>query len=214
MLVEMIENYNVWLMCDRIERILPKALSAQGNLTNVTLQRDLTGYAITRNTAMAEEESRGRFENTYELLDRRALKFSHVNKIHIFQCMGKIFCVEFQRYPLKFHTKYLNHTLKYMVFIQHWNFESSQNEELISVLKRPLELTNKDISNLPSLASYGVSIERMLKKFDRVITTATHCVSILIASPYYGHFHLYAFTVIINRTNPLWCMLLKPNLSH
>ena len=26
-----------------------------------------------------------------------ALKFSPVNKIHIFQCMGKIFCVEFQR---------------------------------------------------------------------------------------------------------------------
>ena len=28
----------------------------------------------------------------------RALKFSHVNKICIFQCMCKIFCVEFQRY--------------------------------------------------------------------------------------------------------------------
>ena len=27
--------------------------------------------------------------------------------------MGKIFCVEFQRCPLKFHTKYLIHTLKY-----------------------------------------------------------------------------------------------------
>ena len=54
-----------------------------------------------------------------------ALKFSPVNKIHIFQCMGKIFCVEFQRYPLKFHTKYLTHTLKDMIFIQHWNFKSS-----------------------------------------------------------------------------------------
>ena len=49
---------------------------------------------------------------TYELLNLRALKFSLVNKIHIFQCMGKIFSVEFQRYPLKFHTKYLTHTLK------------------------------------------------------------------------------------------------------
>ena len=29
----------------------------------------------------------------------RALKFSPVNKIHIFQCMRKVFCVEFQRYP-------------------------------------------------------------------------------------------------------------------
>ena len=60
----------------------------------------------------------GRFKNTYELLNLRALKFSYVNKIHIFQCMGKIFCVEFQRYPLKFHTKYLTHTSKDMIFMQ------------------------------------------------------------------------------------------------
>ena len=69
--------------------------------------------------------SGGRFKNTYELLNLRALKCSPVNKIHIFQCMGKMFCVEFQRYPLKFHTKYLSHTLKDMIFIQHWNFKSS-----------------------------------------------------------------------------------------
>ena len=31
----------------------------------------------------------GRFKNTYEPLNLRALKFSPVNKIHIFQCMGK-----------------------------------------------------------------------------------------------------------------------------
>ena len=67
----------------------------------------------------------GRFKNTYELLNQRALKFSYVNKIHIFQCMGKIFCVEFQRYPLKFHTKYLTHTLKDMIFKQFWNLKSS-----------------------------------------------------------------------------------------
>ena len=67
----------------------------------------------------------GRFKNTYELLNLRALKYSPVNKIHIFQCMGEIFCVEFQRYPLKFHTKYLTHTLKDMISIQHWNFKSS-----------------------------------------------------------------------------------------
>ena len=46
-----------------------------------------------------------RFKNTYELLNLRALKFSPVNKIHIFQCIGKMFCEEFQRFPLKFHTK-------------------------------------------------------------------------------------------------------------
>ena len=67
----------------------------------------------------------GRLKNTYELLNLRALKFSPVNKIHIFQRMVKIFCVVFQRYPLKFHTKYLTHTLKDMIFIQHWNFNRS-----------------------------------------------------------------------------------------
>ena len=36
----------------------------------------------------------------------------HLSKMHIFQCMGEIFCVEFQREPLKFRTKYLTHTLK------------------------------------------------------------------------------------------------------
>ena len=58
----------------------------------------------------------GRFKNTYELLTLRALKLSPANEIYIFQCMSMIFCVEFQRYPLKFHTKYHTHTLKDMIF--------------------------------------------------------------------------------------------------
>ena len=69
-----------------------------------------------------EGKSGGRFNNTYELLNLRALKFSPVDKIRIFQCMGMIFCVEFQRYPLKFHTKYLTHTLKDVTYKQHWKF--------------------------------------------------------------------------------------------
>ena len=87
-----------------LEAVEEEPVSADGRLTHCAL---------------------GRFKNTYELLNLRAFKFSLVNKIHIFQCMGKIFCVEFQRYPLKFHTKYLTHTLKDMIFIQHWNFKSS-----------------------------------------------------------------------------------------
>ena len=39
-------------------------------------------------------------------------------KNHIFKCMLKIFCVEFQRYPLKFHSKYLTHTLKDVCFLR------------------------------------------------------------------------------------------------
>ena len=67
----------------------------------------------------------GRFKNAYELLNLRALKISMLYKIHIFQCMGKIFCVEFERVPLKFHTKYHTHTLKDVDFIHGWNFKSS-----------------------------------------------------------------------------------------
>ena len=63
----------------------------------------------------------GRFKNAYELLSLSALKFSFVNKKHIFQSMDKIFCVEFLRVPLRFHTKYLTHTLKDTIFIQSWN---------------------------------------------------------------------------------------------
>ena len=67
----------------------------------------------------------GHFKNTYELLNLRALKISKLHKNHIFHCMGKIFCMEFQRVPLKFHTKYLTHTLKDVDFIHIWKFKSS-----------------------------------------------------------------------------------------
>ena len=63
--------------------------------------------------------------SAYQLLNLRALRFSLANKMHILQCMGKIFCVEFQRVPFKFHTKYLTHTSKDMIFMQHWIFKSS-----------------------------------------------------------------------------------------
>ena len=66
----------------------------------------------------------GHFKNTYELLNLRSLKISMLYKDHIFQCMSMIFCVEFQRVPLKFHTKYLTHTLK-DDFIHRWKFKSS-----------------------------------------------------------------------------------------
>ena len=64
----------------------------------------------------------GRFKNAYELLNLRALKILMLYKNRIFQCMSKIFCVEFQRVPLKFHTKYLAHTLKDVNFSHRWNF--------------------------------------------------------------------------------------------
>ena len=65
----------------------------------------------------------GHFKNTYELLYLRALLISILYKHKIFQCMSKIFCVEFQRFSLKFHTKYLTHTLKDDNLIQCWSFK-------------------------------------------------------------------------------------------
>ena len=38
-------------------------------------------------------------------------------KINIFQCMGQIFCLKFQIITLKFHTKYLTHTLYIILFV-------------------------------------------------------------------------------------------------
>ena len=66
-----------------------------------------------------------RFKNSYELLKLRALKIPKLYKNHIFQCRGMVFCMEFQRVPLKFHTKYLTHTLKDVDFIHWWKFKSS-----------------------------------------------------------------------------------------
>ena len=40
----------------------------------------------------------GRFKNAYELLNLRALKISTLYKNHIFQYMGKIFCMDFKGY--------------------------------------------------------------------------------------------------------------------
>ena len=61
------------------------------------------------------------FKITYEFVNLGELKSQLLNKLHSFQCMGKIFCVEFQRVHLKFHTKYSTHTLvcdicKYPIF--------------------------------------------------------------------------------------------------
>ena len=72
-----------------------------------------------------EVSTGGRFKKAYDLLNLRALKISTLYTNRIFQWMGKIFCVEFQRYPLKFHTKYLIHTWKDVYFIHRWKFKSS-----------------------------------------------------------------------------------------
>ena len=60
----------------------------------------------------------GAFQKHFHAHESRSPSISLLNRIQIFQCIGKIFCVEFQGVPLKFHTKYLAHTLKDMFFLQ------------------------------------------------------------------------------------------------
>ena len=67
----------------------------------------------------------GGYNDIFKLLNLRALKISTLYTNCTLQCMGEIFCVEFQRYPLKFHTKYLTHTLKDEDFIHMWKCKSS-----------------------------------------------------------------------------------------
>ena len=51
--------------------------------------------------------------------------------------MGKIFCVEFQRYHLKFHTNYLAHTLKDMFLYNIEILRALRFKSWYAILKRP-----------------------------------------------------------------------------
>ena len=82
---------------------------------------------------------RGDMKNPYELLNLRNLKISKFYKINIFQCMGKIFCVEFQRYLW-------NSTQN--TLLPHWKIYISFSGEIISVLRfKSLEAFLKWTSN-------------------------------------------------------------------
>ena len=63
-------------------------------------------------------------QKIYELLTQRAPQDSLLYNNGNFQCMGKIFCVGFQRYPLKLDAKHLTHKLKYVFFIEVWKSKS------------------------------------------------------------------------------------------
>ena len=58
---------------------------------------------------MVEQEH---FKNAHELLNLRALKFSKLYENRIFQCIGKIFCKEFNMHTLNLNLKYFTHALK------------------------------------------------------------------------------------------------------
>ena len=79
--------------------------------------------------------TRGAFQKRLQALQTRVLKFSYLNTMDIFHCMWKIFCMEFQSVPLKFHTKYHTHTLNDTIYTYCWTFNSSQIWELIIVFE-------------------------------------------------------------------------------
>ena len=124
-----------------------------------------TGSSLVQVMAHHLYGTRGHFKNTYELLNVRALKFSTVNKINIFQCMGKIFCVEFQRYPL-------NSTQNILPI--HWKIWFLYNIEILRVLrfkslyeflKRPPchLLTNADLRSIPP---WGKTPDKFRSKYN------------------------------------------------
>ena len=64
------------------------------------------------------------FKNAYKLLNLTGLEISTLYIKCIFQCMGKLFCVEFQK-NLKFHTKILPIHWKMFIKMHRWKFKSS-----------------------------------------------------------------------------------------
>ena len=74
---------------------------------------------------------RVRLKNSYELVNRRSLRFSRWYKNRIFKGMAKIFCVEFQKRLSKFHTKYPLHWRICSLFRSD-HFKSSKIYELQS----------------------------------------------------------------------------------
>ena len=96
-------------------------------IINTTWNKTILSYNFFqyewRNSWNVDDDPREYLINAYELLNLTVFKPPPhptpptLNKIHIFQCMGIIFCVEFQRVSLKVHTKYLTHTLTDAIFI-------------------------------------------------------------------------------------------------
>ena len=107
-----VRNVNSWIFCQHYD-MLVWAYSVASN-SSYYPHGSIWSY-----------DTRGHFKNVDELLNLRALKISMLHENDIFECMGKIFCVEFQRVPLKFHTKYLTHIMMDVDFIHRWKFKSS-----------------------------------------------------------------------------------------
>ena len=103
----------------------------------------------------SEMEPWDHLKNAYELLNLNALKFSLLYKIQIFQCMGMIFSVEFQRVPLKFHTKYLTFILNDMFFLYNVEILRALRFKSLWAFKKthPSMVCNRPFSQIPQCIS-------------------------------------------------------------
>ena len=96
----------------------------------------------------------GHFKNAYELLNLRNLKFSTLYENHIFQCIGKIFCVEFQRY--------LWNSTEYISTI-HWKMCSLL--KIINIYK-PQDLQARQMFSNPPLNQWW-TVDRCMCRVSR-----------------------------------------------
>ena len=113
-------------------------------------------------------EPRDGFKNSNELLYIKALKISTLYKNCFFKCMSKIFSVEFQRYPLKFPTKYLTHTLNFFYFIRRW-------KELLKLRARKRfwkAPPPKFVMNWTSTRHHALSVETKLVETKTILVSA------------------------------------------
>ena len=74
-----------------------------------------------------------RFKTTYELLNLKALKISTLYQIRIFQCIGKMFRVEFSRNPLKFHNSTQN--ILTTIHLSNSHTTQSHSQQIVTVYK-------------------------------------------------------------------------------
>ena len=81
--------------------------------------------------------SGGRLNDAYRLLNLGAIKSLLLNKLHNFQCIVKIFCVEFQRVPLKLHWISYPYIVKDTILIQCLKCKRSQIYELVYIFEMP-----------------------------------------------------------------------------
>ena len=97
-------------------------------------------------------------------------------------------CVEFQRYPLKFHTKYLNHILKDTIFTQYWNLKSLDLRAHWQFKMPPM----------PMMLSYLLYIVENWPCHDSAALYASHIIC----------YHLCIWIMIGSLSGPAygWCM--------